>query len=390
MDQIIKVQNVDKTYKLYSKPIKRILHLLLPFYKGYQEHNVLRGIDFDVERGEIIGIVGKNGAGKSTLLKMITGVAYPTSGTIKVDGRISSLLELGTGFNLELSGYENIILFGQLNGFTKKEMLDKMEEIIDFADIGDYINQPVKLYSSGMFARLAFSVSINIDPDILIVDEILSVGDAKFQVRSFNKFLEFKEQGKTIIFVSHSLDVIKRFCTRVIWIESGCIKQIGNPSIVVEQFFSQLMDYSYQDVKKQGTRKIELCELLELRPENQTIKYGESNTITIQYKPIMEITKPVIRVDVNLKLSEEGKKQFVCSFLTSVKKFDVPWIIGQENKVHLNIPRFDLAPGIYDFNVSFTDAMLIKEFDKYTDLGEFKVDDEFKGDGLVLIQHNWS
>lgn len=195
----IKVQNLTKVYKLYDKPIDRLKEALHPLKKKYHKDSyALNDVSFEIKKGETVGIIGKNGAGKSTLLKIITGVLTPTSGHVHVNGRIASLLELGAGFNPEYTGIENIYLQGTLMGYSHEEMKAKVDEILAFADIGDFVYQPVKMYSSGMFARLAFAVAINVDPDILIVDEVLSVGDIAFQSKCFNKFKEFQRGNKSI------------------------------------------------------------------------------------------------------------------------------------------------------------------------------------------------
>ena len=218
----ILVENVSKVYKLYDKPTDRRKEALgLTREKKYREHFALSDVSFDVKQGECVGIIGTNGSGKSTILKIITGVLNPTSGRTDVNGRISALLELGAGFNMEYSGIENIYLNVTMNGFTEEEIDARMQYILDFADIGDYVNQPVKTYSSGMFVRLAFSVAINIDPEILIVDEALSVGDVFFQAKCYHKFDEFKKMGKTIIFVSHDLSSIAKYWDRVILLNQG-------------------------------------------------------------------------------------------------------------------------------------------------------------------------
>lgn len=205
MDNIaIKVDDVCKVYKLYNKPSERLLDALgLTKKDRFKDHRALDHVSFEVKQGETVGIIGTNGSGKSTILKIITGVLSPTSGDVEVNGRISALLELGAGFNMEYTGIENVYLNGMMMGFTKEEMDARLDDILKFADIGDFVNQPCKTYSSGMFVRLAFAVAINIDPEILIVDEALSVGDAFFQAKCYKKFDDFKAQGKTIIFVSH-------------------------------------------------------------------------------------------------------------------------------------------------------------------------------------------
>ncbi len=220
-DTVIKITNLVKEYKMFKSKKDRLFETIIP---GYEKHDTFRALDnlnLELKKGEVLGILGKNGAGKSTLLKMITGVATQSSGTIEVNGKISSLLELGAAFNPELTGYENIYQHGQVMGLSDEEIKQKEKEIIEFADIGEHLSQPVKTYSSGMFARLAFACAINVDPDILIVDEVLSVGDMAFQLKCFKKFEQFKEKGKTIIFVTHNVADVLSNCNRAIILENG-------------------------------------------------------------------------------------------------------------------------------------------------------------------------
>lgn len=234
-DVAIQVEHLSKMYKLYNKPSDRLREALGMKVKA-REHYALKNLNFTVRRGETVGIIGTNGSGKSTVLKIITGVVSPTKGQVKVDGRISALLELGAGFNMEYSGLENVYLNGTMIGFSKEEIDSKLEDILSFADIGEFIYQPVKSYSSGMFVRLAFAVAINIDPDILIVDEALSVGDVFFQAKCYRKFEDFKRQGKTIVFVSHDLNSISRYCDRVILLNRGDILDEGEPKKIVDLY----------------------------------------------------------------------------------------------------------------------------------------------------------
>lgn len=233
----IQVDHVGKIYRLYDKPKDRIKEAFSLTRKTYyKEHHALQDVSFAVHRGETVGIIGTNGAGKSTILKIITGVLSPTSGNVAVNGRISALLELGAGFNMEYSGLENVYLNGTMIGFSREEIDQKLDDILSFADIGDFIHQPVKTYSSGMFVRLAFAVAINIDPEILIVDEALSVGDAFFQVKCYHKFEEFKKQGRTILFVSHDLGSINKYCDRVILLNKGKKLAEGNPKDMIDLY----------------------------------------------------------------------------------------------------------------------------------------------------------
>lgn len=220
-EAVLKIEGLTKAYKMFARKKDRILETIFPSIERHGTFEAIHDLNLEVQKGEVLGVLGKNGAGKSTLLKMITGVVTPTVGTIKVNGKISSLLELGTAFNPELTGIENIYQHGQVMGLTNEQIEQKKQEIIDFADIGEHLYQPVKTYSSGMFARLAFACAINVDPDILIVDEVLSVGDMAFQLKCFKKFQQFKEKGKTILFVTHSITDILRNCTRTIIIDGG-------------------------------------------------------------------------------------------------------------------------------------------------------------------------
>lgn len=249
----ISVEHLCKMYKLYSKPSDRLKESLgLTRKKCFREHYALSDISFEIKKGETVGIIGTNGAGKSTILKIITGVLSPTSGRVVTDGRISALLELGAGFNYEYSGLENIYLNGTMMGFSDEEIEARMDDILSFADIGDFVRQPVKTYSSGMFVRLAFAVAINIDPEILIVDEALSVGDVFFQAKCYRKFEEFKKQGKTILFVSHDLGSISKYCDRVVLLDHGTKLAEGTPKEMVD-LYKRLIVHQGPGDEKKGT-----------------------------------------------------------------------------------------------------------------------------------------
>ncbi|MBC7457939.1 MAG: ABC transporter ATP-binding protein [Bdellovibrionaceae bacterium] len=254
-NHVIEVVDLNKSYKLYNSQKDRLKEMLNPFGMYYHNFHALKNVTFKVEKGETLGIIGRNGAGKSTLLKVLTGVLSPTSGTFKVSGRIASLLELGAGFNPELTGRENILFYGLINGVTKSRMTDQMEAIVKFADIGEHVNQPVKTYSSGMFVRLAFATAIHTDPDVLIIDEALSVGDAKFQRKCYSKIADLKNKGVTILLVSHDLDAMKKHCNRAILLEGGSIQMIGEPKDIIVKYFEILYPKS---------REIEIGQTLEL------------------------------------------------------------------------------------------------------------------------------
>lgn len=231
----ITVENLTKLYRLYDKPVNRLKEIILrkPFHRPF---TALDGITFEVKKGETLGVIGENGAGKSTLLKILARTLYPSSGRLEINGTVSALLELGSGFHPEFTGLDNIYFYGSLLGINKVLMEKKKKEIIEFSEIGDFINFPLKTYSSGMYVRLAFSVATAIDPDILVVDEALSVGDLHFQKKSTDKILSLKEAGKTIIFCSHGMYHIARLCDRVLWLKNGKIHMEGKPLEVIQEY----------------------------------------------------------------------------------------------------------------------------------------------------------
>ena len=256
----ISVKNLTKVYHLYDKPVDRLKESLNPFKKTYHhDFYAMNDVSFEIKKGETIGIIGKNGAGKSTLLKMITGVLTPTSGSVEVNGKIASLLELGAGFNPEMTGMENVYLNGTIMGFTKEEMDTKVDAILSFADIGEFIDQPVKMYSSGMFARLAFSVAIAVEPDILIVDEALSVGDMAFQYKCFMKMKEIKKAGTTIVLVTHSMSQILDNCDRAILINQGLlIEDEYDIKHVVAEYEKVIRNISVDTKNQEEILKVEI------------------------------------------------------------------------------------------------------------------------------------
>ena len=238
---VIEISHLNKVYKIFERPVDRIKESLSPFHKRYsRDFYAIRDLSLSIKKGETIGIVGKNGAGKSTLLKIITGVLTPTEGEVKVHGRIASLLELGAGFNPEMSGIENIYMNGDIMGVSREAMEKRVDDIVAFADIGEFIRQPVKTYSSGMFARLAFAVNAFVEPDILIVDEALSVGDIGFQSKCFRKFREMRKQGITILLVTHEMDAVLNYCSQAVLMEHGSVTMTGDPREVVDVYKKHL------------------------------------------------------------------------------------------------------------------------------------------------------
>lgn len=239
MEKIIEIKDVTMSFRMSDEPINSLKEIFTKGITGklkYHTFNALENINISIEKGETIGIVGHNGAGKSTLLKLISGILSASKGQIKVKGTIVPMLELGAGFDLELTGKENIYLNGAILGYTKKFLDSKYEEIVKFSEIGDFIDMPIRNYSSGMMARLAFSIASMVEPEILIVDEILAVGDSAFQKKSFDKMKQLMTGGATVIFVSHDMDKIEELCSRVIWLEKGKILMDDMPKKVLDAY----------------------------------------------------------------------------------------------------------------------------------------------------------
>jgi ABC-type polysaccharide/polyol phosphate transport system ATPase subunit len=264
-EKSVSLQNIGKAFRLYQNQRDRLKEIIFsPFGKRYgQDFWALRDINFEVERGETFGVIGRNGSGKSTLLQIIAGVLQPTTGSVQAQGRVTALLELGSGFSPEFTGRENIFLSGAILGLSEKTMRDKLEEIIDFAQIGEYLDQPVKLYSSGMYVRLAFSVATSVEPDVLIVDEALAVGDAGFVIRCMQRMKHMKERGATIVLVSHDVHAVRSLCDRAVWLHAGHIKSLGETMDVTSQYVQFLVtNAGAEEEPGQGSGSIRDVEIL--------------------------------------------------------------------------------------------------------------------------------
>lgn len=409
MEKIIEVTNVSKLYRLYQNPVDRIKETFSRKKKQYsQEFYALDHLTFSIGKGETIGIVGRNGSGKSTLLKILTGVLQPTEGTILVNGKISALLELGAGFNPELTGRENVYLNGTVMRIPKSEMEKKVPEILQFADIGDFIDQPVKTYSSGMFVRLAFAVAINVDPDILIVDEALAVGDTRFQVKCMDKFKEFQRNGKTILFVSHDINSIKRFCKRTIWLNCGRVIMDGDTDRVTDQYMDFLksdlpietfisenitkIENPIQDVEnlEEQLANVDIAEIMDLKMYNsdgmqvEEIQHGEEIKLVISYiVNDVSMESPVLGVAIR-----SADEEYICGLNTLLDKKKIPWERGV-NRMELIYPNFNLVGGNYFFDAAIMDSTATVNFDYKSRIKQFFVKMNYIAEGIVVINHYW-
>lgn len=404
METIIDIKHLNKVYNLYDKPIDRLKEVLSPTHKCYhREHYALNDISLEIKKGESVGIVGKNGSGKSTLLKIITGVLNPTSGEMNVQGKISALLELGAGFNPEYTGIENIYLNGTMMGYSKAEMDEKVDDIIAFADIGDFINQPVKTYSSGMFARLAFAVSINVEPEILIVDETLSVGDTRFQVKCIDKMKELKDIGTTILFVSHATEQIKRFCNKGIWLQNGIVKKIGEASEIVDIYENYMRFGEQKIVKKQEIeKKIQdekedtantekhvnpsiLARINYIKANQETYHTFDTLKAEIEYEIYEDEIDDFL---LGVAIYTADRKNYIFGPNTHLDNIPVPNTRGV-HKVIYKIPEIKLLKGQYVLDVGIFNNEGIVNFDyKMSALG-FSVSNKYFSEGDFYMEHQW-
>lgn len=384
----VEIEGLTKEYKMFNRKKDRLLELIFPFYNKHTLFRAVDNLSLKVPKGEILGILGKNGAGKSTLLKMITGVVTPSAGNIKIDGKISSLLELGTAFNPELTGYENIYENGQVMGLTNEEIEEKKQEIIDFADIGEHLYQPVKTYSSGMFSRLAFACAMNVNPDILIVDEVLSVGDMAFQEKSITKMKEIREKGTTILFVSHSLSAIRNFCDRAIWMKNGKIIMDGKTEEVTEAYKTYMIDEPREKQMKDKIKKASeirqknisksSIKIVDVKLDKKKYDLFDDIIIKVKIDNLKNIKKFGVGVLIQDTLGE------IVSAINSIridKVFDVT-----KNEIKILIKRNCFPQGKYYVNVSVCDENIMFSYDKLDFASEFKVNVPKNKIGIPYIE----
>ena len=418
-EKALSLSHVVKAYRKYANQ-HRFLTLKSAFLNGalfreFQPEEVYLAVDdvsLEVEKGKTIGIIGENGSGKSTLMKMMAGIARPNRGTIDVNGRVSALIELGAGFHPEISGRENVYINGIILGLTKKEISARFDEIVRFAELEDFIDQPVKTYSSGMFMRLGFSVAINVNPDILLVDEVLSVGDASFVPKCLDKINEFKRLGKTIVFVSHDLETVTRICDEAVWMRKGHIVIKGYPKQIVDAY---LQDVSEREEKKQRLRRQEIEEKIEEKASSPEQEEGERHRWGDMSVEILKVTlrdgkgnekfifHPEDSLTVEMEiLAREEKEDFgfgiavingagvttygTNTFLEEMKPLLLP---AGNHKVSLTLPSVPLINGFY-----FIDAAVHSRdgapYDYHHLLHQFRVDSLHKDVGHVRLDHSWS
>ncbi|PCE67661.1 ABC transporter ATP-binding protein [Salinivibrio sp. YCSC6] len=381
----IKIDHLTKSYQIYSKPRDRLLQMICRNGKQlYKEFSALSDVSFSVNKGDSVGVLGHNGAGKSTLLQIITGVLTPTSGDVKTDGRIAALLELGAGFNPEFTGKENVFMSAAILGLSTKEIKEKYDDILKFAEIGDFIHRPVKTYSSGMYVRLAFAVAVHTDPEILIVDEALAVGDIRFQMKCIQYMQSLKEKGTTILFVSHSPEQVKRFCNKAIWLDGGKLVQQGSSSKVCDMYKDHMARKNIPVQENEEGHLTLPARILATRLESKEFHLGATLRLSIEYEVIDEEINGLL-VGAAIYTSD---RTYVFGPNTCLDKFEIPYKKGRYHLQYV-IPSLPLLPGSYTFDVGiFTDQGLVS-LDFLTSVQEFTVFDDYNNEGLVYIKHEW-
>ena len=404
-ENVIEVRDVTKSFKVYLDKGSQLKERLL-FRKRsrYEERKVLRGISFSVKKGEAIGLIGHNGCGKSTTLKLLTRIMYPDSGSIKMQGRVSSLIELGAGFHPDMSGRENIYTNAAIFGLNKKEIDSRIQSIIDFSELKDFIDNPVRTYSSGMYMRLAFSVAINVDADILLIDEILAVGDANFQSKCFNKLREIKSHGTTIVIVSHSLGQIEQICDRSIWIHDGLIKAEGPPKEIDLEYLDY-MSRKIQDRNKKSEEAADTEEPAENKDgkrwgsgearikrirsfasdgtEQSVFRVGEDIRLTVDYT----VKKPVQDAVIGFGIFDMNGVQ---CYGTNTRIDKLPEMtLTKDGTAEITMKNVQLLSGEYMIDIAIEQGEGIP-VDYYRQAYKIQMLSAYGDAGIARVDHTWN
>ncbi len=391
----VSVEHVTKSFRIYAERNQSLKSAVMRRkHSTYEDFLALSDVSLEIPEGSAFGLMGPNGSGKSTLLKCIAKILQPNQGAIHTRGRLAAMLELGSGFHPELTGRDNVYLNGSILGMTKQEIDAKFEAITEFAGVGAFIDQPVKNYSSGMYVRLGFSVAIHVEPDILLVDEILAVGDMQFQERCAEKFAEFKEQGRTVVVVSHGLGDLKTFCDTAAWLDHGKVVEVGPAAAIVDRYVEA--GHSARPTDNGGSRhgsgeiEIEQVELLggsgKPGAELPEFRTGDPMTIRLHYRAASPVVRPVFGVSIN---TVEGLH--VWSHHTLDARF-LPAKLSGGGSIDIQIPAIPLQPGAFDVNTSVVDESLSHSYDQWARGARFNVHvgKPRESGGLVAMNSSWT
>lgn len=402
---VIEFNNVSKRFVIHkdrrNSIQEQVAGLMRPRARG-DEFWALRDLSFSVGKGESIGLVGHNGAGKSTALKLMTRILEPTSGSVRMNGRVAALLELGSGFHPDLSGRENVFLNGSLMGFSRREMQGRIEEIVDFSGIGEFIDMEVKHYSSGMYTRLAFAVATAVDPDILITDEVLAVGDETFQRKCMDRIFHFRQMGKTIVFVSHALDTVRTLCDHAIWLDRGEARASGPAGEVIDAYLAEVNRQEQEQLRKRGmsvpagadspyrrgTREIEIVkvELLDAAGREPSVfRTYEPLTVRMHYIAHQPVERPIFGIGLN---HESGF--LISGPNTAFSQVDIPAVSGRGH-VDYTIAALPLLAGRYQISVAAYDETMLHPYDHHDRLYQITVQNEKLDErfGITPLSGTW-
>ena len=383
--------DLSKSYKLYDRPLDRFLETMT-FHRRHTIFPALQDVSFEIVRGETIGLIGQNGAGKSTLLKLLCGVTQPTSGTLEREGTVASILELGTGFHPEFTGRQNAALNAAILGLSSEEIRQKLPAILEFSELGAFLDQPVKTYSSGMYMRLAFSVAVNVDPDILVIDEALAVGDGHFQKKCIDKIREFQQRGKTILFCSHALYYISTLCSRAIWLDQGSVMRIGPAVDVVHEYESFLLERDYQHESQPETVEtiqspVRITEIrVTDRFGNECDLFQTGDDVRIQITVDSDVPSQAVHALLGINRAADEMQCFAIGTHTDGL---APLIGSSRYQMTLTIPKLPLVRGDYAIVLFVGDDSAMHIFDRKDIRPAFSVGGDRYEIGLVKVPHMW-
>ncbi|MCF4175274.1 ABC transporter ATP-binding protein [Vibrio sp. McD22-P3] len=395
-NKAITLTKLSKCYQIYDSPRNRLVGPLsnkirsiigLEQKSYYTEHWALKDINYSIDKGDSVGVIGRNGAGKSTLLQILAGTLIPTNGDISIHGRVAALLELGAGFNPEFSGHDNIYMNASILGLSKDEINESYRSIVEFADIGDFLHQPIKTYSSGMYVRLAFAIAANVEPDVLIIDEALAVGDIRFQLKCLERMNELKSKGTTILFVSHSPEQVKRFCNKAIWIDGGVIREQGSSNEVCDKYNDYMcqVDSVDADVNDEKSIASSPAKILNTTLNSYSLKTGSKLIVTIEYEVNDEVVDGLL-AGVALYSSD---RKYLFGINTDLDNMEIANNKGI-HRIDYVIEKLPLLPGSYGFDIGLMGQKSLIGFDYKTEAVKLQVYNDYKGEGIFYIEHHWS
>lgn len=389
----ISISDVTKTFRLYHEKNQYLKTALLRGRRArYEEYRALNGVSMEIPRGSTFGIIGSNGSGKSTLLKCLTGILSPDNGSIKVDGKVAALLELGSGFHPDLSGRENVYLNGAILGMSRRELEEKFEEIVDFAGLRQFIDTPVKNYSSGMAVRLGFAIAINVNPEILVIDEVLAVGDDEFQLKCYEKIDQFRRSGKTIVLVSHGLGDIQRICDNVAWLEKGAVRRLGDPAEVVPEYLSSSRSGQTSTEpssgQQWGTGEVTFHSVTFFDKDgnqSSSLRSGEDATVRVVMDSRMEASDSLL----TLRISDLNNDNVWMSN-SKQNSTPIPLKIGQRT-VEVSLRNLPLLDGMYELSLAIGNMSGSHEYDHWERTVKFNVHQRRTAEsGIVSIRSGWT